>query len=214
MEFLASVAGAGPILELAIGTGRVALPLAERGFEVHGIDASTAMVQKLRGKPGGTSIPVAIGDFADVEVEGSFSLVYVVFNTFFALPSQEAQVRCFQNVAERLSAGGVFVIEAFVPDLSRFDRDQRVSATSVEPDRVQLEVSSHDLAAQRVESLHVQIEEGSTRLFPVHIRYAWPSELDLMARLAGLELRERYADFNRQAFSAAADVHVSVYGRP
>ena len=131
VAFLAELAASGPVLELAIGTGRIALPLAERGIDVHGIDASEKMVARLRSKPGGDGIPVTIGDFADVAVEGQFTLVYVVFNTLFALLTQEAQVRCFENVAAHLADGGAFVVEAFVPDLTRFDRAQRVEANRV-----------------------------------------------------------------------------------
>src|SRR5262245_47622611 len=134
VERLAELAGDGPVLELAIGTGRLGLPLAERGLEVHGIDASEAMVAKLREKPGGADIPVTMGDFADVGVEGHYPLIFVGFNTFFALLSQEAQVRCFANVAAHLTDGGIFVLEAFFPDLSRYDRDQRVSVLRLESD--------------------------------------------------------------------------------
>jgi SAM-dependent methyltransferase len=213
VSFLAELAGTGPVLELGIGTGRVALPLAERGLEVHGIDASEAMVERLRAKPGGDRIAITLKDFADIDAEGSFSLVFVVFNTIFALLTQDDQVRCFRNVAERLSPEGVFVVEAFVPDLTRFDRDQRVQVVEIGVDHVMLDVSRHDAAAQVVDSQHVMIRSEGTRLVPVHIRYSWPSELDLMARLAGLVLRERWSGWRREAFSAGSGAHVSVYGR-
>jgi len=157
VEFLAAVAGRGPILELGIGTGRLALPLAQRGFAVHGIDASPAMVAKLRAKPGADRITVAMGDFADMAIAGRFTLVFVAFNTFFGLLSQEAQVRCFRGVAEHLTDDGVFVIEAFVPDLTRFTHGQRVGATHVGTDTVHLETSAHDPVAQRVRSQQVVI---------------------------------------------------------
>jgi SAM-dependent methyltransferase len=213
VETLAALAGAGPVLELAIGTGRIALPLADRGLEVHGIDASEAMVAKLREKPDGAAIPVTMGDFADVAVEGRFSLVFVAFNTLFALLTQEDQLRCFENAAARLTGDGVFVIEVFVPDLARFDRGQRTQTNFVETDRVMLDASRHDPVAQRVDSTHVVITEGSTKLYPVNVRYAFPPELDLMARLAGLHLRERWGDWRRGPFTARSDRHVSVYGR-
>jgi SAM-dependent methyltransferase len=211
VEFLAGMAGTGPVLELAIGTGRVSIPLAQRGIEVRGIDASEAMVRKLRAKPGGESIPVTIGDFADVAVEGRFPLIYVVFNTLFALLAQEDQVRCFRNVAEHLSGDGAFVLEAFVPDVARFDRGQRTDAVRVGTDHVYLDAARLDPLAQRVDSQAILIEDGRVRLFPVKLRFAWPSELDLMARLAGLRLRERFASWDRHPFTATSGKHISVY---
>jgi SAM-dependent methyltransferase len=212
-ERLADLAGDGPALELAVGSGRVALPLVARGVDVHGIDASPAMLERLRAKPGGEQVHVTVGDFADVAVEGRYSLIFVVFNTLFALLSQEDQVRCFANVAEHLTDDGVFVIEAFVPDLSRFDRGQRVGALAIETDSMHLEASKHDRAAQRVDSLHAVVEDGKVRTFPVRVRYAWPSELDLMARLAGLRLRDRWGGWDEEPFDASSDAHVSVYER-
>lgn len=213
VAFLAELAGRGPILELGIGTGRVALPLVERGFTVSGIDSSAAMVAKLRAKPGGERIRVAMGNFADMPIEGRFALIFVAFNTFFGLRSQDDQLRCFSGVAERLADDGVFVIEAFVPDLGRFDHGQRVGAAHVGTDAVYLEASLHDPVAQRVHSQQVVITEQGIRLYPVEVRYAWPSELDLMARLAGLRLRERFGDWSREPFTAASGRHVSVYQR-
>lgn len=214
VEFLGRLAGKGPVLELAIGTGRVALPLAERGIEVRGIDSSEAMVERLRAKPGGEGLQVTMGNFAEVGVEGRYPLIYVVFNSLFALTTQEDQVRCFQGVGDHLEDGGTFVIEVFVPELSRFDRGQRVSADRVEVDRVVLEASLHDPVGQRVTSQHVVIGETGTRLVPVHIRYAWPSELDLMARLAGLRRRERWGGWRGEYFTAESVRHVSVYEKP
>ena len=211
VAYLSGIAGPGPVLELGIGTGRVALPLAQRGHDVHGVDASEAMVEKLRARTEG--IPVTIGDFAGLDIEGEFSLVYVVFNTFFALLSQEDQVRCFSNVAGRLREGGVFVIEAFVPDLTRWDRDQRIEAHRVGPDSVVLGVSRHDPVEQRIASNHLVVSGAGIKLYPVRLRYAWPSELDLMARLAGLRLRERWGGWRREPFTASSAKHVSVYER-
>jgi methyltransferase family protein len=213
VERLAELARDGPALELAIGTGRLALPLSERGLEVHGIDASQAMVAKLREKPGGADIPVTMGDFADVGVEGRYPLIFVGFNTFFALLSQEAQVRCFTNVAAHLTDDGLFVLEAFFPDLSRYDRDQRVSVLRLESDELMLDASRHDPVAQRIEASHVMITEEGTKLYPVNLRYAFPSELDLMARLAGLELKERWGGWRKEEFGSHSQRHVSVYGR-
>jgi SAM-dependent methyltransferase len=212
VDFLAELAGPGPALELAIGTGRLALPLSGRGVEIQGIDASTAMVAKLREKPGGTDILVTMGDFADVPVEGRFRLVFVVFNTLFALLTQDDQRRCLRNVAEHLTDDGVFVVEAFVPDVARWDRGQRVDARRVEVGRAILEVSRHDAGNQRVSSQLVVLEETGFRMFPVELRYAWPPELDLMAELAGLRLRERWGDWNREQFTGDGK-HVSVYER-
>jgi SAM-dependent methyltransferase len=213
VDFLAELAGSGPVLELAVGTGRIALPLAERGIDVHGIDASEAMVARLRSKPGGERIHVTIGDFADVAVERRYSLVYVVFNTLFALQTQEAQIRCFQNVAGHLANGGVFVVEAFVPDLTRFDRDQRIEAERVGLDHVWLGLARHRPAEQRVESQHVLLSAREIRFYPVQIRYAYPPELDLMARLAGLQLRDRFDGWKREPFTGATATCVSVYAR-
>jgi SAM-dependent methyltransferase len=213
VAFLAELAGPGPVLELAIGTGRIALPLGERGIDVRGIDASEAMVARLRSKPGGDRVPITIGDFADVPIEGRFTLVYVVFNTLFALQTQEEQIRCFRNVAGHLLDGGVFVVEAFVPDLTRFDRDQRIETERVGLDQVWLGVARHHPAEQRVESQHVVLAEQGMRFYPVQLRYAYPSELDLMARLAGLQLQARFGGWRRESFTAASGMHVSVYER-
>jgi len=212
VEFLASLAGSGRALELAVGTGRIALPLSARGVEVRGIDASEAMVARMREKPGGASIPVAFGDFADVAVEGTYSLIYVVFNTLFALLTQEDQLRCVRNVSARLAEEGVFVLEAFVPDLTRFDRGQHTSTVEAGVDSVRLEASVHDPIEQRVDSQHIVIGEGGAKLYPVRIRYAWPSELDLMARIAGLRLRERWGGWKREPYTGDGK-HVSVYER-
>jgi SAM-dependent methyltransferase len=211
---LKELAGDGPALELGIGTGRVALPLAARGVEVHGIDASEAMAAKLRAKPGGDRIPVMVGDFAEGGPDGNYSLVFVAFNTFFLLGSQEEQVRCFSNVAKQLRPGGVFLIEAFVPDLTRFDRGQTTQAVQVGVDELRLEVSRHDPLNQRTHSQYVIITEAGVKLYPIQVRYAWPSELDLMARLAGMRLRERWGDWGQAPFTAASAHHISIYELP
>ncbi|HEV8650676.1 MAG TPA: methyltransferase domain-containing protein [Actinomycetes bacterium] len=213
VERLAKLAGPGPALELAIGTGRVALPLAAAGVEVHGIDASERMVERLRAKPGGRDIPVTMGDFAEVAVEGSYRLVFLVYNTLFMLLSQDAQVACFANVAARLAPGGVFVVEAFVPDLGRFRRGQAVSVGQLGTEKVRLDLAVHDPVAQRIDSQIVLVWPEGMRLQPTFLRYAWPAELDLMARLAGLRLRDRWAGWRREPFTASAEKHVSVYER-
>lgn len=216
VALLAELAGSGAALELGIGTGRVALPLAARGVEVHGVDASAAMIERLRAKPGGAALTVHLADFADLSAVGGgpFSLAYVVFNTFFALPTQEAQLRCFSEVARLLAPGGSFLIEAFVPDLTRFDGRTVNKPTRVAEDRVELDVSEHFPAGQRVSGHKVVLAEGQpARLYPVQIRYCWPSELDLMARLAGLSLRERHAGWRREPFADASTQHVSIYER-
>lgn len=213
VDTLAELAPDGRILELGIGTGRIALPLATRGFDVHGIDASPAMVARLRDKPGGGAIPVSIGDFADVDVDGAFGLVAVVFNTFFGLASQDDQVRCFANVAQRLTQRGVFVIEAVVPDVARFVDGQSVRTSQVDGDEVGLVAERHDSVAQTIDITHIAISAHGTHLLPVRFRYAWPGELDLMARLAGLRLRHRWAGWDRSAFTASSTSHVSVYTR-
>jgi len=211
IETIAELAGDSPALELGIGTGRFALPLHARGVDIHGIDASEAMIERLRAKPEGATIPVTMADFEDFRMDHQFGIVFVVFNTFFVLLTQEAQIRCFRTVAAHLRPGGRFLIEAFVPDLSRFDRGQRVSAARLDADGALLEVSKHDPVAQTVDSQMIRIEDAGFRLFPIRLRYAWPSELDLLARLAGLELEHRWGSWKREPFGAASEAHVSVY---
>ena len=213
VAFLDELARGGPALELAVGTGRIALPLAARGVRVDGIDFSPAMVSKLRDKNGGDRISVTMGDIAQVPVSGRFRLVYLVFNTLFGLLSQVRQAECFGNVARVLDPGGMFVIECFVPDLARFDHDQRVQARSVTEDSAIIEVSRHDRVQQRVTTQMITLDGQGIHLRPVAIRYSWPAELDLMADRAGLRLTERYADWDRRPFTSASDSHVSVYQR-
>lgn len=213
IDVLAELANQGRALELGIGTGRFALPLAAKGVEVHGVDAAESMIARLREKPGGDRLQITTGNFAEVPVQEKFALVYIVFNTFFALSSQDEQVRCFRNVAAHLEPGGCFVIEAFVPDLTRFTGGQVNWATKVTADEVQLDVGQHDPATQRVVSQKVVITDGNVRLYPVQIRYCWPSELDLMAQLAGLHLRERWANWKREPFTSQSGQHISIYER-
>src|ERR1041384_1134557 len=213
ITMLAELARGRRALELGIGTGRIALPLVARGVEVHGLDASPAMVERLHAKPNGADVSVTIGDFTEVAVAGEFALIYIVFNTFFTLPTQDAQVRCFRNVAAHLAPGGCFLIEAFVPDVTRFDGGQTTRAVQVTTESAHLEVTQHDPVAQRSFSQHVVITDGQVRLYPVQIRYAWPAELDLMAQLAGLRLRDRWSDWQRTPFTSASTKHISIYER-
>jgi len=212
-DFLAGLAEGGRVLELAIGTGRVALPLARLGVTVDGIDASEAMVAQLRAKPGGDAIAVTIGDMAEVAVTSRFGLVYVVFNSLFALLSQGRQADCFRNVGRVLEPAGRFVVECFVPDPTRFDRGQRVQALAVGEDSVTFELARHDAVQQRVTVQQVTIDGDGVRLRPVALRYSWPPELDLMAGQAGFRLADRYGGWDRRPFDSASGSHVSVYQR-
>lgn len=212
VAFLAQLAGSGSALELGIGTGRIALPLAARGVRVDGIDFSQAMVDQLRVKPGGDQLAVTIGNFADVPVSGVYQLIYVVFNSLFNLLTQEDQIRCFENVAAHLTFEGVFVVEAFVPAfLYQLRNNQYVEAETIEVDAVRLDVLRHDPATQMIEENHVLFSEAGIRFNPVAQRYAWPSELDLMARIAGLRLRQRWGGWNQELFKPDSHLHVSVY---
>lgn len=214
VAFLEQLAGSGPALELGIGTGRIALPLAARGIRVDGIDLSQAMVDQLRTKPGGDQLSVTIGDFADVPVSDSYRLIYVVFNTLFNLLTQEDQVRCFENVAAHLTRDGAFVVEALVPAfLYQLHNNQYVEAEKIEVHTVRLDVLRHDPAIQMLEESHVTLSEAGVRLNPVVQRYSWPSELDLMARIAGLRLKQRWGGWHQEPFDSNSRLHVSVYGR-
>jgi SAM-dependent methyltransferase len=214
IQTLAKLAGSGTALELGIGTGRVALPLAAAGVRVHGIDASSAMVDQLRAKPGGAAIPITIGDFAEVPATGSYALIYVVFNTFFGLLTQEDQLRCVANCAAHLDAGGALLIEAFYPDLTRYVRNQNLSVTHVDTDVVTFDATHLDPVTQRVTSQHVFIMPDGLKMFPVQLRYAWPSEIDLMARLAGLTLESRAGGWQGEPYTAAPSMYVTTYRRP
>ena len=211
ISVLQDLAGEGPALELGIGTGRVALPLASSGVQVRGIDASEAMVAEMRKKPGGADIPVTIGDFATFQLEETFPLIYVVFNTFFALATQEDQISCFQSVANHLDDGGIFLVQGFVPDPARIGAGSSVKATRIQLDSVDLDVASYDVVNQVITVQHVEITDSGTRLLPVVIRYAYPAELDLMARLAGLRLRDRWGGWAKEPFGPDSGKHISVY---
>ena len=209
VDFLSELAGSGRALELGIGTGRIALPLAQRGVPVHGIDLSEAMVAKLRAKPGGEDISVTIGDFATVTVDGSFSLAYLVFNTIMNLTTQEAQVACFRNVAAHLEPGGCFVIEVTIPGLQRLPPGEtfRVFTGSER----YWGIDEYDVANQGLISHHLEVVDDKLERVSMPFRYAWPSEYDLMAQLAGMRLRERWGGWKREPFTSDSHKHVSVW---
>lgn len=211
VDCLAQLAGGGPVLEFGIGTGRLALPLLERGLAVEGVDGSSEMVSKLRAKPGGDRIPVVVGDFAKADAGRSFALVLLAVNTIFALPDQQAQVDCFRNAARHLAPGGRFVIEAWVPDVGGFRRNRLVRPRITGPDRISIESAELDPVEQVMRTTQAVFSNGSVRLYPANHRYAWPSELDLMAQLAGLHREERWADWARSPFTADSQAHVTVY---
>ncbi len=214
VAFLAELAGGGPALELAIGTGRIGLPLAESGVRVDGIDSSPAMVARLRDKPGGENISVTMGNLADVPVDGTYRMIFVVYNSLFNLLTQDDQVRTFENVAAHLTDDGVFVVEAFVPSfLMRVRDDQYVDAVDISVDEVWLDVGRHDPVNQVLNESHVSLSARGVRLYPIVCRYAWPSELDLMARIAGLRLRDRWGGWSREPFTSRSTLHLSVYAR-
>jgi len=215
VDFLAGLAAGGPVLELAIGSGRVALPLAERGIAVEGIEASPEMVALLRAKPGGDAIPVVIGDMADVGVTGPYRLVYLVFNTLFNLTGAGRQEDCFRNVAQALAPGGAFVIEAFVPDPADFDRDeQQIQVRSVTEDSVTVRLHQYDRAGQTFVRQTITFTNGDVQLKPFAMHYRWPEQIDELAAAVGLHLEHRYATWQREPFGPDSRDHISVYRKP
>lgn len=216
VDALLEFADGGPVLEFAIGTGRVALPLADRGVAVAGIELSEAMLSRLRAKPGGHSdaIPVAMGDMASTRAPGcgTYRLVFLVFNTIMNLTDQEAQVRCFKNAADHLAPGGVFVIETMIPALRQLPAGQRLVPFSATPTHIGLD--EYDVATQRLTSHHVETAaDGSVTRSSIPFRYVWPAELDLMAKLAGMRLVDRWEDWSRRPFTSESGAHVSVWQR-
>jgi len=209
VSFLADLAGTGGALELGIGTGRIALPLSQRGVRVDGIDLSPAMVAQLQAKPGAGAIDVTIGDFATTRVGRTFRLAYLVYNTITNLTTQDEQVECFRNVAAHLEAGGCFVIEVFVPVLQRLPPGETIRTFTVSPTR--LGFDEYDVATQMLVSHHYWAVDGQLEVFSAPHRYVWPSELDLMARLAGMTLRERWSSWSREPFTSDSTKHVSVW---
>ena len=215
VDLLVELAGDGPVLELGIGTGRVALPLAARGVAVEGVEASPSMLARLRSKPGGADIPVALGDMSELPATGEFSLVYIVFNGLFYLMTQEQQLRCITNAARLLEPGGTFAIECFMPDPTKLDwSHQRIGVTSMAADAVELQLSRDHPHEQLAKTKVVLITTNGIQFKDHNMRYAWPSEIDLMARMAGLRLVDRYGDWDRSAFTAHSNQHISIYQRP
>ncbi|GLZ38122.1 class I SAM-dependent methyltransferase [Actinokineospora sp. NBRC 105648] len=215
VDFLAELAGAGRVLELASGTGRVTVPLAARGVRVSALEGSAEMVAKMREKPGGRDIPTIVGDMADIALTGPFDVVYLLFNTFFNLTDPARQRRCLRNATRVLAPGGALVLECYVPDPSAYPRGEHVRAIRVLDDRVALEAYRFDLSTQTFVSQKIFIDErGGVRLRAHSERYCWPAELDLMAELEGLRLAARYAGWDRRAFGADSRDHVSVYRKP
>ncbi len=212
VDVLAELAAGGAALEFGIGTGRIALPLAERGALVHGIELSEAMVARLRAKPGGNDIPVTIGDFADERVDGTFSLVYLVFNTIMNLTSQSDQVACFANAAAHLERGGFFLVETTVPDLQRLPPGETVRPFEITDTRWGLD--EYDVARQGLVSHYLEFVEGGSLHTSTPFRYVWPSELDLMARMAGLEFHARWGGWKGEPFTSASRMHVSIWQKP
>jgi SAM-dependent methyltransferase len=212
VDLLVELAGSGHALELGIGTGRIALPLAQRGVPVHGIELSKAMVARLRAKPGGEDIGVTMGDFATATVEGRFSLAYLVFNTILNLTTQAAQVACFRNVAAHLEPRGCFVIEVGVPGLQRLPPGETIRAFHVSETRWGFD--EYDVATQGLTSHHLELVDGRLERLSIPFRYAWPAELDLMAELAGMRLRERWSGWKREPFTSVSRKHVSIWEKP
>ena len=212
VDLLAQLAGDGGALELGIGTGRIALPLSRRGVRVHGIDLAPAMVARLRAKPGADAIGVTIGDFATTQVQGTFRLAYLVFNTIMNLTTQDEQVACFRNVAAHLEPGGCFLIEVMIPALRRLPPGETVRAFTLSPTYVGFD--EYDVAAQILHSHHYNVIDGKLDVSSAPYRYVWPAELDLMAQLAGMTLRDRWSGWKREPFTSESTSHVSVWQKP
>jgi SAM-dependent methyltransferase len=211
VAFLAEVAAGGPVLEMGVGTGRIAIPLRRRNVPVHGIELSRPMVAELRGQPGGADIGVTIGDFATATVPGRFALVYLIRNTITNLTSQDEQAQAFRNAAAHLQPGGCFVIENYIPQLRRLPPGETVRVFAATPTHLGFE--DYDVASQIAVSHHYWTIEGRLATFSSPHRYVWPSELDLMARSAGMILRERWSDWNRAPFTSESRSHVSVWDK-
>jgi len=212
VDLLAELARDGRALELGIGTGRIALPLARRGVDVHGIELSQAMVARMRAKPGGDAIGVTIGDFSTATVDGTFTVAYLVFNTIMNLTTQDAQVACFRNVAAHLRPGGTFVVEVMLPELRRLPPGDTFRAYNVT--ETSWSIDEYDVANQGLISHHVEVVDGAIDRLSIPFRYVWPAELDLMAQLAGLTLRDRWAGWRREPFTSESAKHVSVWTKP
>jgi Methyltransferase domain len=212
VECLAELAGGGPACELGVGTGRLALPLVERDLTVHGIESSEAMLSKLRDKPRGNEVMVTLGDFSHVVAPGGpFSLAFLAFNTIFAVASTSAQIACFANVSRQLAVGGRFVIEAFVLDWRDFSHGRAVEVRSMSADHVELQLAEYDDDRQKLTRVLLNVRDGKINLHAANDTYATPRELDLMARMAGLVLDQRWSDWKRAPFTSRSTRHVSIY---
>ena len=213
VSLIADLTGQGDILELAIGTGRIALPLAQRGLKVSGFDASPQMLDILKGKPGGADIPTWVAEMASFDLGQTFDFAFLVFNTLYNLTTQDEQLRCFQRVSEHLKPGGNFLVEAFMPNREGFENNQAVRTKHVDYDKVWLEAVQHDPIAQRLNYQRIRISQQGTELKPLPMRYVWPAELDLMARLAGLSPVAHWGGWHKQPLTRDSDFYVIVYQR-
>lgn len=211
---LAQLARGGRVLELGVGTGRVAIPLAATGLDVHGIELAPDMLDQLRSKPGSEAVTIHLGDMADMDIDGSFNLIYAVFGTLFMLPTQDDQVRCFQQAAHKLTPNGKLVIEALMPRPTTYEGGGKVTVADANDDRVIINVSENDALAQTIQTRQVVLRPSGIEIHPVRIRYSWPSELDLMARVAGLRLHARWSTWEGRPFTAQDPRHISVYELP
>ena len=208
---LVELSGRAKVLELGIGTGRVAVSLKKFGIDIRGIDASVEMVKKLHDKQDGVNIPVVVGDFTEVPIEGTFGLIFVAFNTLFCLSTPELQTKCLENVSKHLLAEGKFLVEAFVPDLTLFQGGQALRVGGIFGGEVRIDASLLDSANQIIETRHISITENGIQIYPIKLRYIWPSELDAMARLAGMKLMSRWEDWSKKPFSDKSRKHISIY---
>ena len=211
VALLAELAGRGRTLELAIGTGRVALPLSQQGIEISGFDASPEMLAKLKEKPGGDRIPTSVADMASFDLGERFDFAFLIFNTIYNLTTQAEQVSCFKSVAKHLNPRGKFLVETFMPNRETFDNHQAVRTKHVSYNHVWLEAAQHDPVTQSISYQRIHITADGVSLSPLPMRYIWPSEMDLMAELAGMELIERWGSWQRAPFTKDSDMHVSVY---
>lgn len=213
VTLISEIAGHGKILELAVGTGRIALPLAKLGHDVSGFDASPDMLEKLREKPGGTALKTWVADMATFDVDAHFDFAFLVFNTLYNLTTQAAQLQCFHQVSKHLKPEGQFLVEAFMPNRETFDRNQAIRTKHVSFDKVWLEAVKHDPVEQRLDYQRIRISEDGTTLHPLPMRYVWPSEMDLMAELAGLRLVERWGNWHREPITAESEMQIALYKR-
>jgi SAM-dependent methyltransferase len=214
VKFLKELATAGSVLELGVGTGRVALPLAETGLIIHGLEASETMISILKSKPKANLISVIVGDYSEFDLPDRYSLIYAVYNGILMLHQRSDQINCFKSVERALEPGGKFVVEAQIPDLTGFRDGAQIELARMNDNSIELRVTEHRRIDQQLLVQHIWLEEGRIRMKPVKIRYAWPSELDLMANLAGLNLESRYGGWNYESFDRLSHSHISVYKKP